>query len=226
MKILVIEDELEICRFLELELMHEGYEVEIAHDGRSGLELAIDTEFDLILLDVMLPQLNGIEVLRRIRQKKDTPVLLLTARDSIIDKVNGLDAGANDYLTKPFHVEELLARIRAVIRTIAPNNRQRRVSNVLDLSLDEDTHTITRSNKVLNLTKKEYDLLVYFIANFNIILSREKLLNEVWGYDYLGDSNIVDVYISYLRTKINEGFDLHYIETVRGVGYILRGIKS
>ena len=219
MRILVIEDEKDIVRFLELELQHEGYETECAYNGRDGLDMALEREYGIILLDVMLPGLNGIEVLRRLRQVKSVPVILLTARDAVMDKVTGLDTGANDYITKPFHIEELLARIRVLTRSEAMPLEIK----VCDLVLSPLSHSITRDNAELQLTKKEYDLLAYFMRNHDIVLTREQLLNEVWGYEYFGDSNIVDVYVRYVRAKVNKGFAYKHIETVRGTGYVLRG---
>lgn len=221
MRILIIDDEADIVRFLELELTHEGYEAACAFDGYDGLDKALKEDFDAILLDVMLPGISGVEVLRRLRLSKHTPVILFTARDSVSDKVTGLDMGANDYVTKPFHIEELLARIRAVTRSdAAPEQKE---ICVCDLVLDLPSHTVKRGGRELQLTKKEYDLLAYFMRNHDVVLSREQLLNDVWGYDYLGESNIVDVYVRYVRAKVNEGFDLHHIDTVRGTGYMLRG---
>lgn len=221
MRVLIIEDEADIVRFLELELQHEGYETTCTHNGRDGLTMALDADYDIILLDVMLPGLNGIEVLRRLRQSKQTPVILLTARDAVMDKVAGLDTGANDYLTKPFHIEELLARMRAVSRaeTTVTARKEIRVGDLVQYPL---SHVIMRDGEEMQLTKKEYDLLAYFILNHDIVLTREQLLNEVWGYEYFGDSNIVDVYVRYVRAKINNGFSFKHIETVRGMGYILR----
>jgi two-component system response regulator ArlR len=219
MRILIIEDEKDIVRFLELELQHEGYETECAYNGRDGLNMALEREYDIILLDVMLPGLNGIEVLRRLRQAKFVPVILLTARDAVMDKVTGLDMGANDYITKPFHIEELLARIRVLTRSEPMPSEIK----VCDLVLTSLSHSVTRDGVELQLTKKEYDLLAYFMRNHDIVLTREQLLNEVWGYEYFGDSNIVDVYVRYVRAKVNKGFMHKHIETVRGTGYVLRG---
>ena len=222
MRILLVEDEAEIVRFVKLELEHEGYSVTTAADGRTGLDLALSECFDLILLDVMLPELNGIEVLRRIRREKYTPVIMLTARDSIVDKVTGLDTGANDYITKPFHIEELLARIRACLRASTQEVGDTSVITIGDLTLDTAQRLVLRNDKTVVLTKTQYDLLEYLIRNRNIVLTREQILNEVWGYDYLGDSNVVDVYIRYVRTKLGETNANRLIETVRGVGYVIR----
>lgn len=220
MRILIVEDEVEIVRFLELELKHEGYETSACYDGRSGLEAALGGDYDLVLLDVMLPELNGMEVLRRLKREKDTPVILVTARDAVMDKVNGLDLGASDYITKPFHIEELLARIRAALR-----KRTVSASAVLsagDLSLDTVQRTVTRGGSPITLTKTQYELLEYMLRNKNIVLTRDRLLDEVWGYHYAGDSNIVDVYVRYVRNKIGDSDENRLIETVRGVGYVIR----
>lgn len=221
-RILIIEDETKIARFLELELRHEGYAVEIEHDGRKALDRALSEEFDLLLLDVMLPSLNGMEVLRRLRQSSDTPVIMLTAKDEITDKVMGLDIGADDYMTKPFAIEELLARISVALkRKRSANSSGGQI--VLDkLTVNLDKHSVTYGPEEIELTKKEYDLLHYFIANKNIALSRDKILEAVWGYDYYGDTNIVDVYVRYIRSKIDDRFNIKLIHTVRGVGYILK----
>ncbi|MEY8192587.1 response regulator transcription factor [Peribacillus simplex] len=225
-RILIIEDEEKIARVLQLELDHEGYQTELAFTGKAGLERAEAEEWDLILLDVMLPELNGIEVLRRYRKKNGTtPVILLTARDAVPDKVNGLDHGANDYVTKPFEIEELLARIRACFRT---NVRERQPEveldelKIHDLKLNLGTRDIHRQGKRIELTSREFDLLVYLLQNKNQVLSREQILTHVWGYDFAGDTNVVDVYIRYLRKKIDYPFDLQLIHTYRGVGYSLK----
>ena len=220
MKILIVEDEKEIVRFLELELQHEGYCTQARFDGRAGLEAALAESFDLVLLDVMLPELNGIEVLRRLRREKDTPVILVTARDAVMDRVNGLDMGAADYITKPFHIEELLARVRAAVRKTHAQSGGLLTAG--DLALDTAERTVKRGGKDVTLTKTQYDLLAYMLRNKNIVLTREQLLNAVWGYQYAGDSNIVDVYVRYVRGRIHENEDNKLIETVRGVGYVLR----
>ncbi|CAH0304764.1 Response regulator ArlR [Peribacillus sp. Bi96] len=225
-RILIIEDEEKIARVLELELKHEGYQTESAFTGKTGLEKAEAKEWDLILLDVMLPELNGIEVLRRYRKKNDsTPVILLTARDAVPDKVNGLDHGANDYVTKPFEIEELLARIRACFRmnTGKVQSDDKADSLVVhDLQLNLGTRDILRHGKRIELTSREFDLLVYLLQNKNQVLSRDQILTNVWGYDFVGDTNVVDVYIRYLRKKIDYPFDLQLIHTYRGVGYSLK----
>lgn len=221
-RILIIEDEVKIARFLELELKHEGYLVEQEHDGRKGLERAISGNFALIILDVMLPSLNGMEVLRRLRQSTETPVIMLTAKDEVMDKVMGLDLGADDYMTKPFAIEELLARIRTILKRKKPLSQESHLITVGKLQIDLDRHAVNFDNQNVDLTKKEYDLLIYLVDNKNIALSRDKILAAVWGYDYYGDTNVVDVYVRYLRSKIDEKFDTKLIHTVRGVGYILK----
>lgn len=223
-RILIIEDEEKLARFVELELSYEGYEVEKAHDGRDGLLLATTRPFDLILLDILLPSLNGIEVLRRIRKISAVPVILLTARDAVVDKVTGLDAGAEDYITKPFAIEELLARIRVALRK-KTNGSSFVSSNELiagDLSLDPEARLVKVHSVVIDLTKREFDLLEYLLRNKNIVISRDTLLQEIWGYDFAGGTNAVDVYIRYLRAKIEEPYEINLIHTVRGVGYVLK----
>lgn len=220
-KILIIEDDSRIARFLELELRHEGYQVEIASDGRSGLEKALNDDIDLVILDLMLPLLSGIEVLRRIRKASDLPVIMLTAKDDVSDKVVGLDSGADDYVTKPFAIEELLARIRVALKR--KRNTDKKENDILragDLVLNKTKHIVTYKDEVVPLSKKEYDLLEYLMENMGIVLTREQLIENVWGYDYYGDTNVTDVYIRYLRAKIDQKYNLAYIKTVRGVGYI------
>ena len=221
-KILLIEDEVNISRFVELELKYEGYTVDKAFDGRSGLDKALKENFDLIILDVMLPSLNGMEVLRRLRQSSETPVIMLTAKDQITDKVMGLDIGADDYMTKPFAIEELLARIRVALKRNINNSKKLNLLQVGDLKLDLEKYTVSYKDEGIELTKREFDLLKYLIENKNIVLTRDKILDQVWGYDYVGDTNIVDVYIRYLRTKIDEKFNAKFIHTIRGVGYLLK----
>ncbi len=221
-KILIIEDEVKIARFIELELKYEGYVVEQQHDGRSGLERAMSGHFDLIILDVMLPSLNGMEVLRRLRQSSETPVIMLTAKDEVTDKVMGLDIGADDYMTKPFAIEELLARIRTALKRKKASSSNLNLITVGGLKIDLDKHSVSFNNERIDLTKKEYDLLKYLIENKNLVLTRDKILEAVWGYDYYGDTNVVDVYIRYLRVKLDDRFKIKLIHTVRGVGYILK----
>lgn len=222
-RILIIEDEEKIARFVELELKHEGNEVEKAFDGREGLEKALSGCFDLILLDVMLPGLNGLEVLRRLRMEKDTPVIMLTARDAVMDKVSGLDAGADDYITKPFAIEELLARIRVALKKRGPvAATPAHTLSIKGVTLDEDRYEVTVNGETVELTNREFELLRMLMRNKNIVLDREKLMNEVCGYDYMGETNIIDVYIRYLRTKIDDRYGIKLIHTVRGVGYVVK----
>ncbi|MDD2620250.1 MAG: response regulator transcription factor, partial [Syntrophomonadaceae bacterium] len=221
-RILIIEDEVKIARFLELELTHEGYLVDQAYDGRSGLERAEQGSYDLLILDVMLPSLNGMEVLRRLRQFSATPVIMLTAKDEVTDIVMGLDIGADDYMTKPFAIEELLARIRAALKRGNVNVKSHQIMLLGSLQIDQEKHSVSYNNEAIELTKKEYDLLKYLAENEKIVLSREKILQSVWGYDYYGDSNAVDVYIRYLRSKIDDKYKVKLIHTVRGVGYVLK----
>lgn len=225
-RILVIEDEEKLARFIELELTFEGYSVEKAADGRKGLAMALDNSFDLIALDIMLPGLNGLEVLRRIRQSSNVPVILLTARDTTVDKVAGLDGGANDYITKPFAIEELLARIRAALRSrgsVQPNQKseEHKLSSG-NLELNLDSREVKVKGILIDLTKREFDLLAYLLQNKGLVMSRETLLDRVWGYDFAGETNAIDVYIRYLRAKIEEPFGEKFIYTIRGVGYVVR----
>lgn len=222
-RILLVEDEEKLARFVELELTHEGYQVEKAFDGRTGLELADKGGFDLLLLDIMLPGLNGLEVLRRLRKEGSAvPVIMLTARDAVMDKVTGLDMGADDYVTKPFSIEELLARIRAALRKQTVQKKEDSLLSCADLTVDVSRHRVTRGGKEIELTGREFSLLQFFMENKTIVLSRDQLLEKVWGYDYLGETNVVDVYVRYLRGKIDEGFEPKLLQTVRGVGYVLR----
>ncbi|MDR1440540.1 MAG: response regulator transcription factor [Clostridiales bacterium] len=223
-RILIIEDEEKLSRFIELELAYEGYLVEKSGDGRSGLSMAESERFDLILLDIMLPELNGMEVLRRIRRFSSIPVILLTARDTVMDKVTGLDGGADDYITKPFAIEELLARIRTALRKHkgVPGADPQGTLRLGRLTLDSLRYTATMDQTPLELTKREFDLLKALMENIGIVLTRDVLLERVWGYNYLGETNSVDVYIRFLRGKIDDAFGVKYIHTVRGVGYTMR----
>ena len=222
-RILLVEDEEKLARFVELELKHEGYQVDKAFDGRTGLEKAEAGEYDLLLLDIMLPELNGLEVLRRIRRAENAvPVIMLTARDAVMDKVTGLDMGADDYITKPFSIEELLARIRAALRKQTAQKKEESVLTCGDLTVDVSRHRVTRGGKEIELTSREFSLLQYFMENKTIVLTRDQLLERVWGYGYLGETNVVDVYVRYLRGKIDEGYENKLLQTVRGVGYVLR----
>ncbi|WP_445487137.1 response regulator transcription factor [Niallia sp. 03133] len=223
-RILIIEDEKNLARFIELELAYEGYETEVCSDGRSGLNKAMTQKWDVILLDLMLPELNGIEVCRRIRQVKDTPILMITARDSVLDKVSGLDSGADDYLVKPFAIEELLARLRALFRRTDTtlSSPKMTVLNFKDITLEVESHIAKKGDSVLTLTKREYDLLSMFMSNINIVLTREVLLNKIWGYESEVETNVIDVYVRYLRNKLDPLGNTVYIETVRGIGYVMR----
>ena len=221
--ILLVEDEEKLARMVELELRYEGYEVEKAFDGRTGLERALSGSFDLVLLDIMLPQLSGMEVLRRLRRERSTPVIMLTARDSVIDKVSGLDSGADDYITKPFAIEELLARIRAALRKRGSGERpEEPLLSAGPLTMDVERHTVAVSGTPVELTRREFDLLHHLLENKGRVLSREALLDSVWGFDFVGETNSVDVYIRFLRSKLDEAFGFKLIHTVRGVGYVIR----
>lgn len=221
--VLIIEDEERIARFVELELKHEGYEVTKAGDGRTGLSLAESGDFQIVLLDVMLPELNGLEVLRRLRKSSSVPVIMLTARDSVMDKVSGLDSGADDYITKPFAIEELLARIRVALKKSA--GAPAKDSDVLtwgEVSLNVSSHTVTCRGEEIELSHREFELLRMLLVNRNIVLSRDTLLEKVCGYDFAGETNLIDVYVRHLRNKIDERFDFHMIHTVRSVGYVIK----
>lgn len=227
-KILIIEDEKNLARFVELELKHEGIKTEVCYDGRSGLQSALDEEkdWDLILLDLMLPELNGLEVARRIRQVSNVPIMMMTARDSVMDQVSGFDHGADDYITKPFAIEELLARVRALDRRINIESQKNKIKQTTigyrDLVVEKENRVVRRGDEVIELTKREYELLVELMSSQNVVLSREVLLNNVWGYEKDTETNIVDVYIRYLRNKLDVKGDESYIQTVRGMGYVMR----
>ena len=222
-KILIVEDEVKIARFVTLELEHEGYEVQAAHDGRTGLTLCERWQPDLLILDLMLPELSGIEVCRRLRQTSDVPIIMLTARDSVVDKVSGLDSGADDYITKPFAIEELLARIRV-------NLKKHRADRAVDtgartagkLRIEPASYGASFDGEPIMLTKKEFDLLNYLWQHEGAAVTRDELLSNVWGYEFAGDTNIVDVYIRYLRQKIDDKFGVKTIHTIRAVGYMFR----
>ena len=223
-RILIVEDEKKIARFLELELQHEGYEVLTAFDGRSGLDTALEADPDLLILDLMLPELSGIEVCRRLRHTSDVPIIMLTAKDDVSDKVMGLDMGADDYVTKPFAIEELLARIRVAMkkrraRDSAPE-KQPEVLSAGPVTLDLDSWQAKVKGEPVALTRKEFDTLKYLMEHEGKAVTRDQLMNEVWGYDYIGDSNIVDVYIRYLRHKIDDTYQIKTIHTIRSVGYL------
>lgn len=233
-KILVVEDEAKIARFVELELTHEGYEVDKVNNGRSAVEQALENDYDLVLLDILLPQLNGMEVLRRIRKEKDVPVILLTARDAVMDKVAGLDAGADDYITKPFAIEELLARIRVALKrrevqasTPVPEGQavvepDRHVLSAHGVTLDVERHEVVANGEPIELTNREFEVLKALMENLNIVMSRERLAQLACGYDFVGETNIIDVYIRHLRSKIDDRYGIKLITTVRGVGYVIR----
>ena len=221
-RILIIEDEAALARFVELELTHEGYSVDKSPDGRDGLEKLETGGYDLALLDIMLPGLNGLEVLRRARRTVDTPVIMLTARDSVMDKVTGLDMGAEDYITKPFEIEELLARIRAALRKSVRRQAAAHILSAGPLTLDADRYTAAWDGQPIELTHREFTLLKVLMENRDIVMSRGTLMERVWGYDYMGETNIVDVYVRYLRSKIDDAYGVKLIHTVRGVGYVLR----
>lgn len=224
-KILIIEDEKQLARFVSLELEHEGYSVVVRHDGRSGLEAAMAQDWDMILLDLMLPELDGFEVARRLRNEKQTPITMMTARDSTMDKVAGLDIGADDYITKPFAIEELLARLRANFRRQDREIQKRKKTDgttFRDLTINKKNRQVERGGEVIDLTKREYDLLTTLMKNVNDVVTREQLVQNVWGYDEGTETNVVDVYIRYLRNKLDQDGKDSYIQTVRGLGYMLR----
>lgn len=225
-KILIVEDEVKISRFLQLELTYEGYSVDYAFDGREALNIFDPLKYDLVILDIMLPKINGIEVLRKIRKISDIPIIMLTAKDDISDKITGLDLGADDYITKPFSIEELLARIRVSLRHNTKKAHSSKTLTFNALKLDTDSYNVTYDNIQIDLTKTEFELLKYLMENKNIVLTREKIITEVWGYDYNGETNIVDVYIRYLRNKIDDRFNKKIIYTIRGVGYTIKDEKK
>lgn len=223
-KILIIEDEKNLARFVSLELQHEGYEVTVEVNGREGLETALEKDFDLILLDLMLPEMDGFEVTRRLQTEKTTYIMMMTARDSIMDVVAGLDRGADDYIVKPFAIEELLARIRAIFRRQDIESEKKTPSQGIyrDLVLNPQNRSVNRGDDEISLTKREYDLLSILMTNMNRVMTREELLSNVWKYDESVETNVVDVYIRYLRGKIDIPGKESYIQTVRGMGYVIR----
>ena len=232
-KILIVEDEVQIARFLELELKHEGYEVEVFPDGRSGCERALQGQVDLIILDLMLPYMSGIEVCRRVRRVSNVPVIMLTAKDDVSDKVTGLDSGADDYVTKPFAIEELLARIRVALKrsqasadAAASHAKPEDNITIGGLTVAKLQHRVTYHGEEIALSKKEYDLLLYMMENRDIVLDRERLIEKVWGYDFVGDTNVTDVYIRYLRSKIDQHYGVDFIRTIRGVGYLFESRQT
>lgn len=224
--ILIVEDEPKIARFTQLELNHEGFRTSIEGNGRRAYERIIQEDYDVVLLDVMLPEMDGFEICQKVRELSDVPIIMLTARDDIEDKVNGLDIGADDYLTKPFAIKELLARIRLILRRKSVKQEheepQGEVLQVKNLKIIPAQYEVMVGNAKVSLTKKEYDLLEYLVRNKRVVLTREQILSTVWGYDYAGDTNVVDVYIRYLRSKLDDKFGEKYIHTMRGVGYVVK----
>ncbi len=220
-RILIIEDDEGILTFLRRSLAYEGYEVDVATDGRSGLDVARDNPPDLVVLDLMLPGIDGLEVCRRLRAGGDVPILILTAKDGVTDRVVGLDMGADDYMVKPFDLDEVLARIRALLRRIQPTNRPK-VFQFADLTLDTGTRQAKRGDRMITLTAKEYELLELFLRHPRQVLTRDVIYDSVWGYDFGGESNIIEVYVRYLRQKLEHGEEERLLHTVRGVGYVLR----
>lgn len=219
-KILMVEDETSISDFIKGELEYEGYSVYIKEDGREGLEEALKNEYDLIILDIMLPSMNGFEICRRIKKVKITPIIMLSARDSVMDKVNGLQIGADDYIPKPFAIEELLARIEVVFRR--QDNTNNSIVKFKDIVIDRRSRVVKKNNNEINLTNKEYELLMILIDNKDKVVTREELLDQIWGYGYEPETNVTDVYIRYLRSKLDNKNKEEYIQTVRSVGYIMR----
>lgn len=221
-KILIIEDERRIARFLELELRHQGYEVMIAYDGKTGLEMALEEDMALVILDLMLPGMDGMEVCRQVRKSgSKLPIIMLTAKDDVMDKVRGLDIGADDYMTKLFAIEELFARMRVALKR---THEKEEVSELTTgkLHMDLLSRTVRYGETEITLTKKEYELLGYLMLHKNVAITRQELIHQVWKYEYLGDTNVVDVYIRYLRHKIDDQFEVPVIHTIRGVGYMIK----
>ena len=218
--ILIVEDEANISDFVKGELEYEGYNVFIKEDGREGLEEALKNEYDLIILDVMLPSMNGFEICRRLKREKQSPIIMLSAKDSVMDKVNGLQIGADDYIPKPFAIEELLARIEVVFRR--QDNTNNSIVKFKDIVIDRRSRVVKKNNNEINLTNKEYELLMILIDNKDKVVTREELLDQIWGYGYEPETNVTDVYIRYLRSKLDNKNKEEYIQTVRSVGYIMR----
>lgn len=219
-RILMVEDETSISDFIKGELEYEGYFVCIKEDGREGLKEALKNEYDLIILDIMLPSMNGFEICRRIKRVKITPIIMLSARDSVMDKVNGLQIGADDYISKPFAIEELLARIEVVFRR--QYNLNDSIVKFKDIIIDRKSRIVKKNNNEINLTNKEYELLMILVDNKDTVVTREELLDKIWGYRYEPETNVTDVYIRYLRLKLDSENKEEYIQTVRSVGYIMR----
>jgi len=220
-RILVIEDEQRIAQFIERGLIYEGYRVDVAYDGRTGLTMARDNPPDLVILDWMLPGVDGLEVCKRLRSANNIPILMLTAKDEVADRVTGLDAGADDYLVKPFSFDELLARLRALFRRTSVSSKPE-ILRFADMTLDTGTHRAMRGNRPIDLTAKEYELLELFMRNPRQVLTREMIFDRVWNYDFGGESNIIEVYVRYLRQKTESEGESRLLHTVRGVGYVLR----
>ena len=225
-KIFIVEDERRIARFLQMELEHEGFETEIEDNGRRAYERIIQGDFDLVLLDIMLPEMDGLTICKKVRELSDIPIIMLTARDEIDDKVQGLDI-ADDYVTKPFAIPELFARMRAALRKQVKNELETDASvgevlRLKNITMNIDRHEVMVGDVNVELTKKEFDLLAYLIRNKRSVLTRDQILSQVWGYDYMGDTNVVDVYIRYLRAKLDDKFNEKYIHTMRGVGYVVK----
>lgn len=222
-KIFIVEDEKPIARFLQIALEKVGFKTAIEHNGRKAYERIIQEKFNLVLLDVMLPEMDGMEICRKVREISDIPIIMLTARDEIQDKVEGLELGANDYVTKPFDNDELIARIKGILKRygekLRPEESRYIVGNMI---LYPERYELKVQGEIVELTHKEYELLLYLVENKNHVLSRDQILQQVWGYDYFGNTNVVDVYVSYLRTKIDDRFGKKYIHTKRGVGYVVR----
>ena len=219
-KILMVEDESSISDFVKLELEYEGYQVSIKEDGREGLKEALENDYDLIILDIMLPSMNGFEICRRLKREKNTPIIMLSAKDSVTDKVNGLQIGADDYIPKPFAIEELLARINAIFRRV--DSLDNYIVKFKDLVINRNSRTVSKNDKEINLTTKEYELLMILIDNKDKVVTRDELLEKIWGYEYEPETNVTDVYVRYLRSKLNNENKEEYIQTIRSVGYIMR----
>ena len=219
-RILIVEDEANISDFIKLELEYEGYNVSVKSDGRLGLQEALNSNYDLIILDIMLPSMNGFEICRRLKKEKSTPIIMLSAKDTVMDKVNGLQIGADDYISKPFAIEELLARIEAVMRR--QENQNNFIVKFKDIIIDRNSRIVKKNNEEINLTNKEYELLTLLIDNKDKVVTRDEILQEIWGYDFEPETNVIDVYIRYLRTKLNPSNKEEYIQTIRSVGYIMR----
>ena len=219
-KILIVEDESSISDFVKLELEYEGYQVSIKEDGREGLKEALENDYDLIILDIMLPSMNGFEICRRLKREKNTPIIMLSAKDSVTDKVNGLQIGADDYIPKPFAIEELLARINAIFRRV--DSLDNHIVKFKDLVINRNSRTVSKNDKEINLTNKEYELLMILIDNKDKVVTRDELLEKIWGYEYEPETNVTDVYVRYLRSKLNNENKEEYIQTIRSVGYIMR----